>query len=86
MKAEVITYFRYFVDRSFEQFSDRRSVNERASQDAEYIEHAPVKTAVMFGDSNKAVRGYGTIICILTVGLELTGLVPFDGDGHWYLC
>ena len=25
------------------------------------------------------------IICILTVGLELTGLVPFDGDGHWYL-
>ncbi len=21
-----------------------------------------------------------------TVGFELTGLVPFDGDGHWYLC
>ena len=48
--------------------------------------NAPLKTAVMFGYSNKAVRGYGTIICILTVGLELTGLVPFDGDGHWYLC
>jgi hypothetical protein len=56
LKAVIITYFRYFVDRSFEQFSDRRSFNERASQDAEYIEHAPVKTAVMFGDSNEAVR------------------------------
>lgn len=21
-----------------------------------------------------------------TVGFKLTGLVPFDGDGHWYLC
>lgn len=21
-----------------------------------------------------------------TVGFELAGLVPFDGDGHWYLC
>lgn len=21
-----------------------------------------------------------------TVGFELTGLVPFDGDGHWFLC
>jgi hypothetical protein len=21
-----------------------------------------------------------------TVSFELTGLVPFDGDGHWYLC
>ena len=61
MKAEVITYFRSFVDRSFEQFSDGRSVNERASQDAEYIEHAPVETVVMFGDCNKAVSGYGTI-------------------------
>jgi len=33
----------------------------RASQDAEYVEHVPVKTAVMFGDSNEAVSGYGTI-------------------------
>ncbi|TDO26983.1 SMI1/KNR4 family protein [Sediminibacterium goheungense] len=21
-----------------------------------------------------------------TVGFELNGLIPFDGDGHWYLC
>jgi hypothetical protein len=32
LNAGIITYFRYFVDRSFEQFSDRRSFNERASQ------------------------------------------------------
>lgn len=61
MKTTVITYFRYFVEWSFEQFSDWRSVDERASQDAQYIEHAPVETVVMFSDGNKAVRGYGTI-------------------------
>lgn len=35
LKAEVITYFRSFVNRSFGQFSDMCSVNEKVSQDAE---------------------------------------------------
>ena len=61
MKAEVTTYFSSFVNWSFEQFSDRRSIDKRTTQDAEYIEHAPVETVVMFGDSNKTVSGYGTI-------------------------
>ena len=90
MKADVITYFRSFVDRSFEQFSDRRSVNERASQDSEYIEHAPVETAVMFGDSNKAVSRYGTINlypdCVFRVtpkGFDVQMLLdPFEKQLH----
>jgi hypothetical protein len=61
LKSGLFTYFSSFVDLFFEQFSDRRSVNERASQDAEYIEHAPVETVVMFRDSDKAVSRYGTI-------------------------
>ncbi len=90
MKADIITYFRYFVDRSFEQFPDGRSVNERASQDAEYIEHAPVETAVMFSDSNKAVSGYGTINlypdCVFRIapkGFDVKMLLdPFEKQLH----
>lgn len=44
LKADIITYFRYFVDRPFEQFSDGHSVDESTSQDAVYIGHAPVET------------------------------------------
>ena len=61
MKGDIIIYFWFFLDWFFEQFSDRRSVNERASQDAEYIEHTPVETTVMFRNSNKAVGGYCTV-------------------------
>lgn len=90
MKADVVTYFRSFIDRSFEQFSDRRSVDKRASQYAEYIEHAPVETAIMFGDSNKAVGGYGTINlysdCVFRVapkGLNVQMLLdPFEKQLH----
>lgn len=90
MKADLIIYFRYFVDPSFEQFSDRRSVNERASQDTEYIEHAPVETAVMFGNSNKVVSGYGTINlypdCVFRVapkGFDVQMLLdPFEKQLH----
>lgn len=61
MRTDDITYFRDFVDWPFEQFFDRRSVNKRASQDAEDIKHTSVETVVMFGDSNKAVSGYYTL-------------------------
>jgi len=61
LNADIIAYLRTFIDCSFEQFSDWRSVNKRTSQDAEYIEHTPVVMVVMFGDSNKAVSGYGTV-------------------------
>jgi len=90
LKGDIIIYFWSFLDWFFEQFSDRRSVNERASQDAEYIEHAPVETAVMFGDSNKAVSGYGTINlypdCVFRVapkGFDVQMLLdPFEKQLH----
>ena len=90
MKAEVNTYFSSFVDRFFEQFSDGRSVNEGTSQDAECIEHAPVETAVMFGDSNKAVSGYSTLNlypdCVFRVapeGFDVQMLLdPFEKQLH----
>ena len=90
MKARIIAYFRHYIDRSFEQFSDRRSVNERASQDTEYIEHAPVETVVMLGDSNKAVSGYGTVNlysdCVFRVapkGFDIQVLLdPFEKQLH----
>lgn len=90
MKADIITYFRSFIDRSFKQFSDGRSVNERASQDAEHIEHAPVETIVMFGNSNKAVSRYGTVNlysdCIFSVapkGFDVQMLFdPFKKQLH----
>lgn len=46
--------------------------------------------------SNEQIYGIGPFFPSLTdydwtdyegtVGFELNGLVPFDGDGHWYLC
>jgi hypothetical protein len=46
--------------------------------------------------SNEQIYGIGPLFPSLTdcdwtdyegsVGFELNGLVPFDGDGHWYLC
>ncbi len=90
MKADIITYLRTFIDCFFEQFSDWRSVNKRTSQDAEYIEHTPVEAEVMFGDSNKAVSGYGTVNlysdCVFRVtpkGFNVQMLLnPFEKQLH----
>ncbi len=61
MKVDVFTYLRSIADRFFEQFSNRSFIDERTSQNAEYIEKTTVEMAVMFGDSDKAVSAYGAV-------------------------
>ena len=68
------------------QSSDLCFVDERISQNAEYIEQATVEMAVMFGNSDKAVGTYGTvdlypddIFEIFSKGLDIQmPIIPFE--------